>query len=96
MRARMDTCTICDGVIAFERRAPNAMYAVISFVNDAGSRRSSALPAPSVWPDNVSMSTQDAAATLGTPAAPCACTTTGGLAACAAGAPFFAATTIGN
>ena len=63
-------------------------------VIDAGSRRSSGLDAPSVWPDIVSTSTQDAAAIVGATGAP-ACVTAGALedagAGEAAGAAGFAA-----
>src|SRR5690349_521464 len=78
--ARGDTFTICDGVIVLARSAANTTYAVISLVSDAGSRRSSALAAPSVCPLNVSTSTHDAAASAGAPSGPGAVTSGAGAA----------------
>src|SRR5437667_5726188 len=57
-----DTVTICEGVRSFSLRARNVKYAVISLVNDAGSRNSSAFWVTSSWPLNTSSKRYDLAA----------------------------------
>ncbi len=64
-QARSETGAICDGTIVFDRSAPNTTYAVMSLVSDAGSRRSSAFCAASVWPLVTSVTSHPAAAALG-------------------------------
>ena len=88
--ARCDTSTVCDAAMVFARRAAKTQYAVMSFVSEAGSRRSSAFTPASVWLLSVSTSTHAAAATPGAPFGPAGSASAAGVGAACCACDFCA------